>query len=108
MMLDLRTAYIAKIASVQEYVPQAEYITFVGYLAYTHFSAPVVSAQESAVQTATVQQGDLTITADGTGNLLPAVEAAVAFQSGGVLSQVNVQAGDKVKAGDVLAQLDDT
>ncbi len=79
-----------------------------GYLAYSRYSAPVAAAQESTAQTATVSRGDITITADGTGNLLPATELSLAFRASGVLTEVNVSVGDQVKAGDVLARLDDT
>jgi HlyD family secretion protein len=79
-----------------------------GYWAYVHYSTPVVAAQESTLQTTTVQRGDMTITADGTGNLLPATELPVAFRTSGVLTELNVAVGDQVKAGDVLARLDNT
>jgi multidrug resistance efflux pump len=42
------------------------------------------------------------------GKLLPASWASLSFQIGGQVTAVNVQAGDAVQAGDVLAQLDDT
>jgi multidrug efflux pump subunit AcrA (membrane-fusion protein) len=59
------------------------------------------------LQTAKVRTGDITITAAGTGNLLPASEVALAFRSGGVIAEVPVQVGDLVTAGQVLARLDD-
>ncbi|MEJ5198820.1 MAG: efflux RND transporter periplasmic adaptor subunit [Anaerolineae bacterium] len=61
-----------------------------------------------ALQTAKVRVGDITITASGSGNLLPANETALAFRSGGVLAEVTVKVGDKVEAGQILARLDDT
>jgi HlyD family secretion protein len=42
------------------------------------------------------------------GKVLPRRWANVSFQAGGLLIAVKVQAGDSVKAGDVIAQLDDT
>lgn len=60
------------------------------------------------LQTAKVRTGDITITASGSGNLLPANETALAFRSGGVLAEVTVKVGDKVEAGQILARLDDT
>ncbi|MBM4459280.1 MAG: efflux RND transporter periplasmic adaptor subunit [Chloroflexi bacterium] len=59
------------------------------------------------LQTAKVRTGDITITASGSGNLLPASETALAFRSSGVLAEVFVKVGDKVEAGQVLARLDD-
>ena len=42
------------------------------------------------------------------GKVLPNRWANVSFQTGGQLIAVKVQAGDSIKAGDVIAQLDDT
>ena len=39
------------------------------------------------------------------GHIVPARDAAVAFQSRGTVMEVNVKIGDRVKAGDVLARL---
>ena len=60
-----------------------------------------------ALQTAKVRTGDITITASGSGNLLPASEVALAFRSSGVLAEVAAKVGDQVAAGQVLARLDD-
>ena len=60
-----------------------------------------------ALQTAKVRTGDITITASGSGNLLPASEVALAFRSSGVLVEVAAKGGDQVAAGQVLARLDD-
>ncbi len=76
-----------------------------GYWAYTHYFTNTSTAQAQTTQTATVTQGDILITADGTGNLLPSDEKSVSFLTSGTVAEVNVQVGDKVKAGDVLAKL---
>lgn len=60
-----------------------------------------------SLQTATVRQGDIVISASGTGNLLPAVELNLGFRTSGTLLEIPVKIGDEVKAGDVLARLDD-
>lgn len=60
-----------------------------------------------ALQTAKVRSGDITITANGSGNLLPASEVALGFRSGGVLAELAVQPGDQVQSGQLLARLDD-
>ena len=60
-----------------------------------------------ALQTAKVRTGDITITASGSGNLLPASETALAFRSSGLLAEVAAKVGDRVEAGQVLARLDD-
>jgi len=51
--------------------------------------------------------GDITITASGSGTLLPARELALGFRTSGVLAEVGVEVGDQVMAGDLLARLDD-
>lgn len=79
-----------------------------GYVAYARYSALAEAPQEPTLQTATVYRGDIILTADGSGNLVPAAELELAFQTSGVLSEVLVEVGDHVQAGDVLARLDDT
>jgi len=59
------------------------------------------------IKTAQVTQGDLVISASGSGELVPATEVDLGFQSSGVLAEVLVEVGDEVEAGDVLARLDD-
>jgi HlyD family secretion protein len=79
-----------------------------GYVAYTRGSALAAEPEEPALQTATVYRGDIVLTADGSGELMPAAELELAFQTGGVLTEVAVEVGDQVKTGDQLAKLDDT
>jgi len=55
------------------------------------------------IQTAVVQQGDLTIYARGTGTLIARDEIKLGFGTGGPISGLNVRIGDKVHKGDVLA-----
>ena len=54
-----------------------------------------------------MRQGDLVITASGSGTLIPADDVSLGFTSGGVLAEVLVAVGDQVKEGDVLACQDD-
>jgi len=60
-----------------------------------------------SIQTTQVNQGDLVISASGSGELVPAAEVSLGFQSSGVLAEVLVEVGDQVEAGDVLARLDE-
>ena len=76
-----------------------------GYWAYTHYFTRTSTTQTQTLKTATVSQGDIVITADGTGNLLPSTEKTVAFLTTGTVTEVKVEIGDKVKAGDVLAKM---
>ena len=64
--------------------------------------------QAEAVKTATVRRGDLTLVASGNGTLVPSAEVDLGFRTGGTLADMLVEVGDQVKAGDVLARLDDT
>jgi len=79
-----------------------------GYAAYTRYSALAEAPPEPVLQTTTVTQGDIVITANGSGNLLPAAELELAFQTSGLVAEVLVETGDQVEVGDLLARLDTT
>jgi HlyD family secretion protein len=55
-----------------------------------------------------VKRGNIASTVSATGIVLPERDAALAFQSSGTISEVPVEVGDKVEAGQLLAQLDTT
>jgi RND family efflux transporter MFP subunit len=57
-------------------------------------------------QVATVKLGNLVINVTGTGNLAFSDMVDLAFQMAGIVDEVNVQAGDSVRQGQVLATLD--
>ena len=59
-------------------------------------------------QIATVKRGNLVISVTGTGNLAFSSTVDLAFQMAGIVDKVNVQAGDSVKQGQVVATLDTT
>ena len=78
-----------------------------GYVAYDHFLSPAAENVEAPrLQTSTVRRGDLVITADGSGELIPSEEAGLGFLTSGTLVEMLVKVGDRVQAGDVLARLD--
>lgn len=81
-----------------------------GFFGYQRFFSDnrQATAEEPALETATVTRGDIVLTASGSGNLLPATEIDLGFRTGGILIELAVQVGDRVEAGDVLARLDDT
>ena len=83
-------------------------VTGGGYAYYANRARQAGSDGEAALQTAVARQGDLVIYASGTGTLVAADEAALAFKTGGQVTDVRVGVGDQVKAGDLLAQVDDT
>lgn len=76
-----------------------------GYFVYTRYFALAEEPEEPTLETATVQQGDILITADGSGELVPAAEMELAFRTSGVVDEIFVQVGDQAQKGDLLAQL---
>ena len=84
-----------------------------GYAAYAGGLLPWLSPKqetepETTLQTATVTVGNLSITADGTGVLVPSSTVELSFDTTGTLLELLVEVGDQVQAGDVLAWIDDT
>lgn len=58
--------------------------------------------------TAVAIQGNLTVSASGSGTLVAQTDASFGFDTSGQVAQVMVEVGDQVEAGQVLAQLDET
>lgn len=84
-------------------------IAAAGYAIF-HFSAQQkasVQATDTGVKTTMVRNGSLIISADGSGTLVSRNEAALAFSAAGVVGSLDVSLGDKVTAGQQLAQLQD-
>lgn len=79
-----------------------------GYFGYKRFTAPATTTTTETVYTAKATTGDMAVLANGTGTIMPAGESSFGFSANGQVSQINVKVGEQVKAGDVLAQLDDT
>lgn len=79
-----------------------------GYYYYTGYYLPAQVTPEPALQTAKVRSGDIVISISGAGNLLPADQVSFGFRNAGVLTEVNVQVGSQVEAGQLLARLDDS
>ena len=69
---------------------------------------PKGEGQTGQFQTATVERGNLTATVGATGTVRSRQTATLVWQTTGTVEKVNVQIGDKVKAGDVLASLSKT
>src|ERR1700736_3287551 len=63
------------------------------------------SATSQSRRTATVAQGVVQQTVSGSGTLKPAANVGVNFANGGTLRGVLVSVGDKVKAGQLLAEI---
>jgi len=79
-----------------------------GWYYYTHNVQAQTTNGEETIQTATVRRGNLVVAGSGTGTLVPNAELELSFSSGGLLTEVLVEVGDKVQAGDVLASVDNT
>lgn len=77
-----------------------------GYLYVHFFVIPTQVEEQPVLQTALVSRGDIVLSVDGTGNLFPAVEMGLGFRTGGLVQSVDVEVGDRVEAGQVLARLD--
>jgi HlyD family secretion protein len=78
-----------------------------GYFAYMrYYPAQAQEPEEPTMQTATVTQGDIVLTADGSGELIPADELELSFRTGGRLATVLAEVGDQVAEGDLLARLE--
>lgn len=62
--------------------------------------------QTVASQTVVIDYGNLEATISASGSLAARAQTTLAFQTAGPVKSVNVKAGDSVKAGDILAQLE--
>ncbi|MBI1800317.1 MAG: efflux RND transporter periplasmic adaptor subunit [Chloroflexi bacterium] len=77
-----------------------------GYAVYSNNSR--ASAAVTPVQTATVTRGNLIATVNSAGPVAARAQLMLNFGAGGTVKQVYVQLGDRVKRGQVLAELDAT
>lgn len=87
-------------------------LALIGAGGYYLWQQQVSSARAATVanrQTATLTTGTLIASVSGAGNIYAPQQTNLSFQLSGVpITQVNVNVGDQVKAGDVLAQADDS
>ncbi|GAB4505632.1 MAG: hypothetical protein Fur0043_26290 [Anaerolineales bacterium] len=79
-----------------------------GFAYYRLVYLPGQATEEPDVQTAVVRQGDLVIYASGTGTLMASKEVNLSFETSGQVTGIFVEVGQQVKAGDLLAQVDDS
>ena len=75
----------------------------VGYYYYQQTSSTVQAASDTPLQTATVRRGNLILSASGTGSVITKDAAQLGFETAGELAQLNIEVGEQVKEGDVLA-----
>jgi len=87
-------------------IPLLVGVGYMGYTALTRINAnPNEGAQNNSPETAVARIGDLTISASGSGEVVPGSEISLTFDEGGVVGEVLVHVGDRVQAGDVLMRL---
>ena len=78
-----------------------------GLLYYNLAYLPSQASEEPQMQTATIRQGELVISASGSGTLVARQEVNLAFQTAGTVIEVLVKVGDEVQKGDLLARVED-
>lgn len=66
------------------------------------------SNAQSAIKRATVDRGEVSLTASATGKIVITQQSNLSFQQSGQVKEILVSEGQQVKAGQVLARADDT
>ena len=79
-----------------------------GYVYYSRIVPTSLPADNASAQSGFVRRGDLTVSASGTGTIAAQTDASFGFGAAGQVTALYAKIGDQVKAGQVLAQLDDT
>jgi len=80
-------------------------LVFANLRAQGNTSTTSGTTSTTAYQTTTVQLGTLTSTVEGTGSVRSKLSAIINWATSGQVDQVNVQIGNQVKTGDILATL---
>ena len=70
------------------------------------YSTLQTGAEENVIATSTIETGNILLSATGLGTLIPSEEVSFGFQNGGEVSEVLVNLGEQVEAGQVLARLE--
>src|SRR5919202_3768085 len=86
-------------------------LVLLGAGAFIYYQQQQATARAAATnrQTATLTRGTLVATVTGAGNIYAPQQTNLNFQLTGVpIKKINVKVGDSVKAGDVLAEVDDS
>ena len=78
----------------------------VGVVVSTNAQQSTARSAQSNVQTGRVTEATLLSTVDSSGSVTPLARVTLPFGTSGTVSKVNVQPGNRVKKGDVLAELD--
>ncbi len=78
------------------------------FFGYRRYQARIADRAQTAFQTDIVQRGPLTATIGATGSVRANQTAIMTWQTSGTVAEVNVEVGDTVHKGDVLASLEQT
>lgn len=70
-------------------------------------SSAEIETDDAITYSATVEKGDIILSATGTGELITSRELNLSFTADGIVDAVNVQVGETVEKGDILAELRD-
>ena len=82
-------------------------VAVLGFMAYRQVAAKKAAAVESsATETAVVERGDLSMTVDASGSIVPRAEIGLAFTTGGRVAETLVIEGAQVETGQLLLRLD--
>ncbi len=75
---------------------------------YETIYLPSQASTQEPLQTTVARRGSIVLSAAGTGTLQAANQIDLGFKTSGTLTQLNVKVGDQVKAGDILAEVDNS
>lgn len=89
-------------------IPVVLVVAVAGYFGYNYYRSKQASANQVTFRTMTLQPGTVTNTVAATGQLRTNQEGVVAWQTSGTVNAVNVNLGDTVQAGQIIATLDPT
>jgi len=78
-----------------------------GFVYWNQTTANAAEVTAPVMQTAKVRTGDLMITANGSGSVIPRMQADLGFRTSGILKEINTVVGQSVTKGQVLASLED-
>ena len=77
-----------------------------GYFGYQYYVGKQRAQQMADIQTSPIQRGNLTATVGATGSVRTNQTAILTWQTSGSVETLNAQVGSQVKAGDILASLE--
>ena len=84
----------------------------VGGVLYAKGKLPFIKKNDkkalTGMKTAKVQRGDITVTITATGTIEPLITVEVRSKASGAITKMAVDTGDKLKAGDLVAEIEKT